>query len=653
MEGLLTVPPERGTIIGRAIWKPRYVVVGSAHREPQTTVAAPNSRLQTSRGSTPRGVVKMPEGVFLAIYKSKDDVEPIQQHAIATITECQIQMLAHRKQGPVLATLVIGIVPDPVTDKLRKRRSSRTAGLTATKETAPTTLYFRPGQEGQTLQEWVHVIHELIQAHVPDRSPFGAITPTSPTFTNPFAPRPRDASEVSKRPNSGNASASTGARPPFFSSKSSGNTTCSRERPVTYSETHSLRSRPSDLSSHASSMNPLHMGFHNNYTTRHPGDLPSPATTLGDYGGEFIEGWTSAQGRSSTLSSPIQTRDSIGSQIPPLAPQPGASSSPPIRETILDRAFQLRYIPGSDRELPDGDKLSSLARFDALMREEDEKRKTREASEAALMGIAPETTPSTAENPGLKSAWDVDDDSDSDDSNSDDGDDRSEGPVGEMDPDLEDGFPVPPTAHRALQYIAGGRQPPRTQPKSPLSFNQDALMALSSGSSTRPLTGYSKRTRPTIAQRTHSQPQLAGMMMAPHLRTPPAPAPAAAPVKQPEDLAPAAAVTAAAAAPVRPPIEKRLSTSSIKRQSFTDFTKRLSSTSSLLLFQSGASSRGSNSDADPQQPQQQQPLSHHLHPRATSAQHPSASSPVNPAVANDRCGWRGSVGVFGAEGGFL
>lgn len=619
----------------------------------------------------------MPEGVFLAIYKSKvslswnpfcshgaedantalkDDVEPIQQHAIATITECHIQMLAHRKQGPVLATLVIGIVPDPVTDKLRKRRSSRTAGLTATKETAPTTLYFRPGQEGQTLQEWVHVIHELIQAHVPNNSPFGAITPTSPTFTNPFAPRPREGSEASKRPNSGNAS----SRPPFFTSKSSGNTTNSRERPVTYSETHSLRSRPSDLSSHASSMNPSHMGFHNNYTTRHPGDLPSPATTLGDYGGEFIEGWTSAQGRSSTLSSPIQTRDSIGSQIPPLAQQPGTSSSPPIRETILDRAFQLRYIPGSDRELPDGDKLSSLARFDALMREEDEKRKTREALEASLRGDTPATTPSTAEHPGLKSGWDLDDDSDSDDSISDDGDDRSEGPVGDMDPDLEDDFPVPPMAHRALQYIAGGRQSSRTQPKSPLSFNQDALMALSSGSPTRPLTGYSKRTRPPIAQRTHSQPQLAGMMMAPHLRTPPAPAvqaearrevPAAAPVKQSEDVAPAAPVTAAVAAPIRPAMEKRLSTSSIKRQSFTDFTKRLSSTSSLLLFQSGASSRASNSDADLQQPQQQQPLSHHLHPRATAAQ--GASSPANPAVANDRCGWRGSVGVFGAEGGFL
>jgi hypothetical protein len=608
------------------------------------------------------GIPSAVESPRVANTVPKDDVEPIQQHAIATITECQIQMLAHRKQGPVLATLVIGIVPDPVTDKLRKRRSSRTAGLTATKETAPTTLYFRPGQEGQTLQEWVHVIHELIQAHVPDRSPLGTITPTSPTFTNPFAPRPREGGEAYKRPDSGNASC---PRPPFFTSKSSGNTINSRERPVTYSETHSLRSRPSDLSSHASSMNPSHMGFHNNYTTRHPGDLPSPATTVGDYGGEFIEGWTSAQGRSSTLSSPIQTRDSIGSQIPPLAQQPAASSSPPIRETILDRAFQLRYIPGSDRELPDGDKLSSLARFDALMREEDEKRKTYEAGAASSTGNTPATTPSTAEHPGLKSGWDLDDDSDSDDSISDDGDDRSEGPVGDMDPDLEDGFPVPPTAHRALQYIAGGRQPPRTQPKSPLSFNQDALMALSSGSSTRPLTGYSKRARPPIAQRTHSQPQLAGMMMAPHLRTPPTPVvqaearrevPAAAPVKQPEEVAPTATVAAAAAAPIRPAMEKRHSTSSIKRQSFTDFTKRLSSTSSLLLFQSGASSRASNSDADMQQPQQQQqqqqqPLSHHLHPRATAAQ--SASSPANPAASNDRCGWRGSVGVFGAEGGFL
>jgi hypothetical protein len=65
------------------------------------------------------------------------------------------------------------------------------------------------------------------------------------------------------------------------------------------------------------------------------------------------------------------------------------SSSPPgPRETILDRAFQMRCIPGSDREVPGEEKLSSLARFDALMREADEKRKKREMEEARARGTA-------------------------------------------------------------------------------------------------------------------------------------------------------------------------------------------------------------------------------------------------------------------------
>jgi hypothetical protein len=663
------VPPDRGTIIGRAIWKPRYVVVGAAQREPQSP-AIPNARPQISRNSTPLALRKAyPEGVFLSVYKSKDDAEPVQQHAIATIQDCQVQMIAHRKQGPVLPTLIINIVPDPATDKLRKRRSSRTAGLTATKETAPTTLFFRPGQESHALHDWAQVIHQFIQSHVPDRTPLSPITPASPTFINPFSPRPRDASESLHRPGSENP----GNRPAFFS-KGSNHTGSSRERPVTYSETHSLRSKPSDLSSHTSSMSPSHMVFHHsNYMSMHPTDLPSPATTIGDYQGEFIEGWTSAQGRSSTISSPVRTRDSIGSQIPP-QPQPLIqSSSPPIpRETILDRAFQLRYIPGSERELPGEEKLSSLARFDALMREADEKRKEREQRDAhearaRAATMTPLTTPSTTDDSGLKSAWDLDDDSDDDDDDFDEEDDDEVDPVGGMEQlDLQDRFPeppnkrIPPSAQLALEYIAGrheAAQRPQPSPRSPpLSYNHDALMALSnSGSSSRPQTGYSKNRRPAVAQRTHSQPQLAGLMMASSTTPqsgPPTPAAvarrdASAPTSaRPVDEAPATA--ASAAPPTHRTAEKRLSTSSIKRQSFTEFTKRLSSTSSLLLFPSGGSNRGSNSELSDVQQQQQQQYLHHLHPRAAPQPPQQPQSPPP-----DKCGWRGSVGVFGAEGGFL
>ncbi|KAK3378000.1 hypothetical protein B0H63DRAFT_495699 [Podospora didyma] len=666
MEGTLSVPPDRGTIIGRAIWKSRYVVVGAAQREQQTQ----SGRLQPTRGSSKDQLRTPPEGIYLSIYKSKDDSEPIQQHAIGTITDCQVQMLAHRKQGPVLSTLVINIVPDPLTDKLRKRRSSRTAGLTATKETSPTTLLFRQVDENIPLQDWARVIQQFAQPHMPDRTPLSPVTPMSPTFTNPFAPRSRDPGDAQFRPGSGNP----GSRP-TFQTRSSNQTQSSRDRPVTYSESLSLRSKRSDISSHASSMNPSHIGFQN-YTIMHhqhyPTDLPSPASTIGEYQGEFIEGWTSAQGRSSTLSSPVRGRDSVGSaQIPP-PNQPVPSSSPPgPRETILDRAFQMRFIPGSDRGFPGEEKLSSLARFEALMREADEKRQTRDAEDARMM--AGPATPATLPG-GLKSAWDMDDDSDSDDGEPgfDEADeDDSDGPVGEMEQEGEDRFS--PASQRALDFIAGRHEPPqRSQPpprtqgaRSPLSYNHEALMALSnSGSHLRPQTGHSKhRIRPGFPQRTHSQPQLAAGIT--HLRAatqagvPVPDVPTSSSENLPDDNIPSPGTVPAPAGLQRPANEKRLSASSTKRLSFTEFTKRLSSTSSLLLVQtntSGSGSRGSNSDMDAHQQQlhHQQQYSHHLYPRGAPAppqQHQQHPSPLND---RDRCSWRGSVGVFGGtEGGFL
>lgn len=661
------MPPDRGTILGRAVWKTRYVVIGSAQKEPQSPLV-PIGPPQINRNSTPIALRRaFPEGVFLSIYKNKDDAEPVQQHAIATIQDCQVQMMAHRKQGPVLPTLVVNIVPDPATDKLRKRRSSRTAGLTATKETSPTTLFFRSAPESHALHDWAHVVHQFIQSHVPERTPLSPITPASPSFINPFAPRPRDASESLNRPGSGNPS----SRPPFFS-KGSNHTGSSRERPVTYSETHSLRSKPSDLSSHTSSMNPSHMMFHQNFTTVHPTDLPSPATTIGDYQGEFIEGWTSAQGRSSTISSPVRIRDSFGSQIPSQSQSMIQSSSPPLpRETILDRAFQLRYIPGSERETPGEEKLSSLARFDALMREADEKRKEREAREAReaheararAATITPMTTPSTTDTSGLKSAWDLDDDSDDDDDDDEGFDEEYDDNIVPSDGmarlDLEDRFrdasnpQMPPSTQLALEYIANGTRrqalpSPRSPP--PLSYNQETLIALSNSGSSRPQTGYSKNRRPAMAQRTHSQPQLAGLITSSSLASPVGPSASALAVRR-DISAPTSAKPFDNAGPVSTlqahlTTENRLSASSAKRQSFSEFTKRLSSTSSLLLFPSNGSSRSDTSDMQ-QQSQQQQPQ--YLYPRAAPA--PPPQQPQSPPP--EKCSWRGSVGVFGADPGFL
>ncbi|KAK4657252.1 hypothetical protein QC762_211370 [Podospora pseudocomata] len=657
MEGYLSVPPDRGTIIGRALWKPRYLVVGG----PQRDRTAGIMRAPSNRSSAPRELFRVPsEGIYLSIYKSKDDQEPSQQYSINSITDCQVQMMAHRKQGPVLPTLVINIIPDPIADKLRKRRSSRTAGFTSNKDTGPAQLLFRTLDEQQlqqqqqqqqqqprhNLQDWSRFIQQLIQPNMPPgRAPLSPVTPASPTFVNPFT-RPRELSD-SQRPGSGNA----GPRPGF----TRGHTTHSgRDRPVTFSDSPSLRSKRSDLSSATSSIQTHHMAFQN-YTTMLPADLPSPATTVGEYQGEFIEGWTSAQGRSSALSSPVRERGSVSSGPTPLAPIMDAGTSPPgPRETILDRAFQMRRIPGSEREVPGEEKLTSLARFDALMRDMDDKRRQREAEDARrkaeTAAAASASVSALDEQTGLKSAWDLDDDSSEYD---DDDDDDSDGAFDEADLDGDRFSSHHSSAQRALNYISGRpdlrdrpHPPPRTHSiKTPLSYNHEALMALSSSSGVRPQTGYSgNRTRPGMSQRTHSQPQLATIIAS-------SPSTALA-----ED-------SLSNLGPGSPPplqrsqTEKRQSNSSAKRLSFSEFTKRLSSTSSLLLVQtntSNTSSRGSNGEAaDPPMPQSPPQSLHHLHPRAAP---PAPLPPQSPTSMSerDRCGWRGSVGVFGAgEGGFL
>ncbi|CAK7226232.1 hypothetical protein SCUCBS95973_006131 [Sporothrix curviconia] len=877
MEGILHVPPDRGTIIGRAIWKARYVVVAdpsdakqrvqqqrqqSSHAGSSSSSAVPPSKSTSAsrgqqppppRAATPRSPANFsPENMYLSIFKSKGDWEPVQQHAISSITDCQVQMFAHRKQGPVLPTLVINISPDPITDKLRKRRSSRTAGLTTTKETSPTTLWFRPAEDGNQkhiLQDWCRLIQSLmlqLGAAIPSapfpphagNGPLSPITPASPTFVNPFSPSQRgrgDMSEFSpfqqppppqhqygQRPGSGNNASS---RPTGLSHKGSNQTTQTsqttqsyssrereRERPKTYSESPSLRSRRSDLS-HTSSNLPPHVttpGYSSSSSTNNnnngngnsnfampffynrPTDLPSPATTVNECQGDAVEGWSSTQGRSSTLSSPIRGRDSISSQ-PPLpmtvaagmpAPSPGAGtiscSSPPApRETILDRAFQMRLLPGSDRELAGENRLTSLARFEALMQEVDERKRLRQAVAAsdikrsattAPMLLRPETQP--------KSGWDLDDDSDhsddsddldvpekveeDDDESDDEGDEDEDGISSGDDNDVSvSGFhrrdgrradssslhqlnaavDIAPNARRALDFIIAGRtreserESRRTlTPKSRgeggfFDYEAHALKTPSDDnfpSTTqmhqqapimRPQTGYS-RNRPAIAQRTHSQPQLAALnignlaalgstgsagnagnrhshhknVKSPMSPTSPPPLPRSSTYSKVDEMrakASAAAAAAAAAAAsssssgstatmtTTTTLDKRQSTSSIKRLSFNDFTKRLSSsTSSLLLVQTNTSSNsgsgnvsGSGSviheaaDARTQgvaaagplpgmsSPRSEKPhgagyncnsasSGHgHQHSNSTSSR-PTAPPP--PPNAAERCGWRGS-----------
>ena len=432
---------------------------------------------------------------YLTSFEFQEDTEPIQQWAVNSITDCQVQQINHRKQGPVLPTLVISIV-----DKEKKRRSSRAAGLiSSNKEANATTLWFRtpPDDHHLSLHEWARNI-------LSRKSPMSPESPMSPQFSNPFASMSRDTSEYFSRPPSGNRSGRSDPRSlqhkssTTTQSTSTTTTTTTRERPLTFSsESPSLRSKRSDISSPSSNNFPIQqMNFPvpgQHYTTILPTDLPSPVNTTGDYQGEFIEGWTSAQGRSSTMSSPIRGRSSIGSQPPHPSIATVESSSPPgPRETILDRAFQMRCIPGSEREVPGEEKLSSLARFDALMREADDKIKQREEAERA-------------QQMAMRSAFEASDSSsDEDDSDSDDLDEGAYGGV----PDRR-GPALIPSTQRALQFIADRGDPAPLSPSTRSSVSRAPILQQSPPM--RPHTAHAK-TRPSPTQRTNSTPHLIANM---------------------------------------------------------------------------------------------------------------------------------------------
>ncbi|KAI1125106.1 hypothetical protein F5Y10DRAFT_14505 [Nemania abortiva] len=585
MEGTLLVPPDRGTILGRAVWKPRHVVIGPLNQKDgqqsnlSLSQVLSNARGKDAGGRSSKSQPKAPtDAVYLSVYKSKEDSEPMFQHSIASITDCQVQQVSHRKQGNVLPTLTIQISPDPATDKLRKRRSSRTTGLISRQDSGPTVLWFVTPEKSQySLDEWARYIQFQIQQQ--QSMPLSPISPTAPTFISPFAPK-QDTTEKSSP-----MSNAKGKLRSKLQSKSSGRTLPStRDQNSLYaSGSPSLRSRKSDLSSHASSMVPAAMNFVQQHYANMQQDLPSPASTVEEHPEHFIEGWTTAQGRSSALSSPIRGRGSVSSSQDPK--QPGMDSSPPVvpRETILDRAFQMRYIPGSEREIAGEEKLTSLARFEALMCEAENRQ--RNASGRAI-----------AQQP-LKSTWDHDE-SDEDEYGGleDDGeDDDSDNYAFEQNIDHDE---LDPTTFKALRFITDRHNSAYTE-----SAPSNAPPSVS-----RPQTAHS-RNRPTT-QRVSSQHYIS-----------------APPSRQPD------------VAGLRRSHEKRHSTSDVKNfNNFNDFTKRLSGTSSLLLVQSNASAGSNRGSGD------------------YDAQHTprgSISPRGNGQTADERCRWRGSIGVFGNEGGFL
>lgn len=574
----------------------------------------------------------------------KEDWEPSQQYAVNNITHCQVQMLAHRKQGLVLPTLVIIIAPDPTTEKLRKRRSSRAATLVSGKETGPTTLWFRTEGEAYRLHEWARCIQAAAQTSIPENYlPMSPISPgspslASPSFNNPFVRQPRETVNFSiNRPPSAPKSALH-----HKGSTATAATFSSRERPMTFSDTPSLRSRRSDLSSLTSS-NPPTINTTHNFGVAIPADLPSPAMTpAGEQFGGLIEGWTSAQGRSSSLSSPSRdARDSMGS-VTPFSPTPiFESGSPPFgRETILDRAFQLKCIPGSEQQMPGEEKLSSLARFEALMQQVDKQRQQKE-HKARPPSMAPQYE--------LKSAWGADEDSDDQTSDAD-SDETEEDSAAERDHqgDGEIGS-IRPESRRAFEARRGGPQTPsqsprsRAGPRSPILFNSETLSALNTGSTLgrsagqrlhqHTLSGLANMSLSVERPSYDGSPGRSSIMSG-----------ATSVHEETGGLNPSAAYRTSTISES----QQRNSLSSShgsKRLSFTEFTERLSSTSSMLLVQSNVE------HADPPIPsrrssiQPRGPVSVFLSPKIEVQQD---------RERGEKCkNWRNSVGMFGPDGAFL
>lgn len=474
------VPPDRGQLLGRAVWKARYVVVG---RRATPFGTASNGKdcpqnspgyshlMQSSRSNSISNKpykLALSDDLHISIFKHREDVEPSQSWPLSSVIDCQIQMVARRKGAPVLPTLVITLM-----DKERKRRSSRAGGfMSSHKDAAEQSIWFRtPSEEdSDELHDWARYILSKKGTNG------GEDSPISPS-TASFSPRVREGPDCFPRPGSGSLNYRVLHHKSSTTTYSTATTatTAAKERPITISsDTPSLRSKRSDVSSPSSNfaMQPSAYAIPGQqYTTVLPSDLPSPVNTTSDFQG-LIDSFPTAR-RSSTMSSLVRGRENSVSSHIQHASIPEMGSPTAMSESILDRAFQLKYIPGSESEVPGEEKLSSLARFDALMRQAEDNRKAREAT-------AKRQQQHLEEQLVARSAFDDDDSSDSDnaqdmdDSDADDNDFAHEAYQGGETPPL-----ISLKAQRALQFISSrpDLKSPTTSPRPSISRNPTSFHA--------------------------------------------------------------------------------------------------------------------------------------------------------------------------------
>ncbi|POS85414.1 hypothetical protein EPUL_003070 [Erysiphe pulchra] len=592
MEGFLLVPPDRGALIGRASWKPRYIVLGNQieHNLHSNSIHSLSEKSSKSRihlkSSSKSDLTDISDKsddrsqLYLSIFKAKGEWEYLARHPISAVQFCEIRNIQHRKQSPPLPTLVVEFKSESTTSKLRKRRSSKT-NMTL-KDGYSNALLFRSLEsERHSIYDWVVQMKILLTAPAAlGDSAFSSLV----SITNPFSNR---SNSISTKKND-----SQGKKLSPIS-KSSSHTSLGKYYEV-ISPSPSLRSRRSDLSSKASSLaqgsvltSPL--AFASGIASDHP----SPSS-LNGYDHQLIEGWTSAQGRTSALSSHTRGNNSNASGI----------TTSTTRETILDRAFQMRCIPGSERlsSPEDIDKLSSTARFEALMRENDERKQAKRDASSTQIPSTKHLEESKIEKIG-------------------------EGLQEDSYIDCEEKeLPVP--AQKALDFISGRRASTKqllslTSKNQVSTLNTQALSALV-GDDDVPVNEQESiiSKTDTSSRRNSSRPSTLTIPLRSYSST--------AILNNEENNN------------NNPPNSKidtkenRMSSSSAKRLSLQEFARRLSSTSSLLLVQTSASSNSGRGYVD-----------------YTSDLTVNARSCSTADERERRCSWRSGVSAFGVEGTFI
>ncbi|KZF21351.1 hypothetical protein L228DRAFT_262378 [Xylona heveae TC161] len=376
MEGFLSLPPERSSILGRSPWK--FLVKSTAHalnasQEDRLRIACTllgnkqNPRAlanrRTARAQTLYNVVR---GEFqytskrlvkldlidhkncirerhgkLTFGRLQNDSDCIVRYPLSRFRTCFVEDIMRRKPGPARPTLILELEQEaPGTPTGGRRRSSQNSVASPfSSKSRQRTLLFRSDENrpSPSLLEW----RDAILQHMSQVSPG---VDFNPNFS--FG-------------RSKGFSLSSSTRPTLPHLQQSYHSTTSGYPPsVLLSPTCSIGSNRSEMSS-SNSDKKSHFSKIS--------DLPSPMV---DSPVTPMAAASLNPGLASLYSQP-----SPGSPHSPILPSSSTINAlPKPRETILDRAFMMNYIPGSERVSTPG--LSSIARFEALMEEMDLEKKT-------------------------------------------------------------------------------------------------------------------------------------------------------------------------------------------------------------------------------------------------------------------------------------